>query len=128
MIPKAATSLFHFSAARVAAAVQTSTTQTITPSLINALQFQPQQQLANAASNATSLGWSAGASGATSSASSNAASAKFNAGGRFYNAYQVRRLFLLCLDILEHVFAEHITFKNTSSSLLLIFSTLFLTC
>ncbi|CCA73819.1 hypothetical protein PIIN_07773 [Serendipita indica DSM 11827] len=88
MIPKAATTLFHFTTARVAAAVQTGT-QTITPSLINAFQHQPQQQLANAASNATtSLGWSAGASGATSSASSNAASAKFNAGGRFYNAYQ----------------------------------------
>ena len=87
MIPKVATNVWHFTAARVAAATQQTV---VTPTFRTVLQQQAQAAQAQA-SQATSVGWNAGANaaGATSSGTSNAASAKFNAGGRFYNAYQV---------------------------------------
>lgn len=93
MIPKLASNLLHFNVQRVAAAVQTQTTQT----LRNVLQFQPQAQAqaqAQAQSVAqntttTSLGWNA-ANGAAGTGAG-PGGAKFNAGGGFYNAFQVSR-------------------------------------
>lgn len=96
MIPKVATNMWHFSAARVAAATQQTV---VTPTFRTVLQQQAQAAQAQAsqatASTTTTVGWNAGANaaGATSSGTSNAASAKFNAGGRYYNAYQVSRPF-----------------------------------
>ena len=89
MIPKLASNLLHFNLQRVAAAVQTQTTQT----LRNVLQFQPQAQ-AQAQSvapstTATSLGWNA-ANGAAGTGAG-PGGAKFNAGSGFYNAFQVSR-------------------------------------
>ena len=90
MIPKLASNLLHFNVQRVAAAVQTQTTQT----LRNVLQFQPQAQAQSVApstsATATSLGWNS-ANGAAGTGAG-PGGAKFNAGGRFYNAFQVSPL------------------------------------
>jgi hypothetical protein len=94
MLPKVATNLWHFSAARVAAATQQTV---VTPTFRTVLQQKAQAAQASA-QQATSVGWNAGANAAgASGATSNAASAKFNAGGRFYNAYQVSSNFYYIL-------------------------------
>lgn len=87
MIPKVATNLWHVSAARVAAATQ----QTVVTPMRTVLQQHAQAVQAQATQTTTSVGWNAGANtaGATSSGASGATSAKFNAGGRSYNAFQV---------------------------------------
>ena len=103
MIPKLASNLLHFNLQRVAAAVQTQTTQT----LRNVLQFQPQAQAQAQAQSvapsttATSLGWNA-ANGAAGTGAG-PGGAKFNAGSGFYNAFQVSRFpFGRCSDIVSH--------------------------
>jgi len=91
MIPKLASNLLHFNVQRVAAAVQTQTTQT----LRNVLQFQPQAQAQaqsvapSSTTTSTSLGWNA-ANGAAGTGAG-PGGAKFNAGSGFYNAFQVSR-------------------------------------
>jgi hypothetical protein len=111
MIPKVGINLWHFSAQRVAAAVQ-QTAQTITPSFRSALQLQTQQATSNVGVNAANAGMGAG--GATS----NAASAKFNAGGRFYNAYQVRHASLFMLSNANDLIS-YSTLRKTLRSLLI---------
>jgi hypothetical protein len=93
MIPKLAANLLHFNVQRVAAAVQTQTTQT----LRNVLQFhqpqvQAQAQSVASASSASSTSASASLGCGWNNAAGTGAGpggAKFNAGGRFYNAFQV---------------------------------------
>jgi hypothetical protein len=88
MIPKVATNLLHFSAARVAAAVQSST-QTITPTFRSVLQYQSQQAAATSSTSTASVGWNAAGNAAGATNAGGATTAKFDAGSRFYNAYQV---------------------------------------
>ena len=87
MIPKLASNLLHFNVQRVAAAVQTQTTQT----LRNVLQFQPQAQAQSVASSTTSTSLSWNAANGAAGTGAGPGGAKFNAGGRFYNAFQVSR-------------------------------------